>query len=192
MPGADLTAAYGSAFLRRFARARLFARDRRGATAVEFAMVAAPFMALVFGIFELGMMFLVSTTMESSAQEEARTLRTGQFQAAGGAAASYKSAICGSLGWLTTDCNANLYVDVRTFPTFAAVSAPWPVTNGAIDPAKLTFQTTSACQIVLARAFYNWTLLAPDLSGVAHLSGNKVLLSAAASFRTEPYSGLAC
>jgi Flp pilus assembly protein TadG len=186
MPGDALTAAYGSAFLRRFARAR------RGATAVEFAMVAAPFMALVFGIFELGMMFLVSTTMESSAQEEARTLRTGQFQSAGGTAASYKSAICGSLGWLTSDCNANLYVDVRTFPTFAQATAPWPVTNGVIDPSKLTFQTTSSCQIVLARAFYNWTLLAPDLSGVAHLSGNKVLLSAATSFRTEPFNGLAC
>ena len=35
-------------FLKRFARAR------RGATAVEFAMVAVPFLALVFGIFELG------------------------------------------------------------------------------------------------------------------------------------------
>jgi Flp pilus assembly protein TadG len=171
---------------------RQFANARRGATAVEFALVAVPFLALVFGILELGMMFLVSSTMESSAQTEARTLRTGQFQSGGGTAASYKSAICANLGWLTADCNANLYVDVRTFPTFGAVSAPWPVTNGAIDPSQLTFQATSACQIVLARAFYNWTLLAPNLSGIPPLSGGKVLLSAAASFRTEPYSGQSC
>lgn len=186
MGDVPLTAAFCKAFLRRFARAR------RGATAVEFAMVAGPFLAMVFGIFELGMMFLVTSTMESSAQAEARTLRTGQFQSAGGTAAAYKSAICANLGWLTADCNANLYVDVRTFPTFASVAAPWPVTNGVIDPSKLTFQAASACQIVLARAFYNWTLLAPDLSGVGHMSGDKVLLSASSAFRTEPFSGLAC
>ena len=169
-----------------------FAGARRGATAVEFALVAVPFLALVFAIFDLGMMFLVSTTMESSAQDQARTLRTGQFQTSGGTAASYKSAICANLGWLTSDCNANLYVDVRTFPAFGQVAGPWPVTNGAIDPSKLTFQATSACSIVLARAFYNWTLIAPDLSGVAHMNGNKVLLSAAASFRNEPFNGQTC
>ncbi len=173
-------------FLRRFVRAR------RGATAVEFAMIATPFLALVFAIFELGMMFLVQTTLESSAQVEARTLRTGQFQSAGGSAQSYKDAICANLGWLATDCEANLYVDVRTFSTFGQAQAAWPVTNGVIDPSKLTFQTTSACSIVLARAFYDWTLLAPDLSGIAHMNGNKVLLSAAAAFRNEPFSGQQC
>lgn len=173
-------------FLRRFAGAR------RGATAVEFAMVAAPFLALVFGIFELGMMLLVSTTLESSAQNQARTLRTGQFQSAGGTASSYKDAICANLGWLAADCRANLYVDVRAFPTFGQATAPWPVTNGIIDPSKLTFQTTSACSIVLARAFYNWTLLAPGLSGIAPMAGGKVLLSAAASFRNEPFTGQTC
>jgi Flp pilus assembly protein TadG len=171
---------------------RCFRDAERGATAVEFALVAVPFLALVFAIFELAMMFLVSTTMESSAQTEARTLRTGQFQSSAGTAASYKDAICADLGWLTSDCNANLYVDVRTFPAFGQVTAPWPVTDGAIDPGKLTFQATSACSIVLARAFYNWTLLAPDLSGVAHMNGNKVLLTAASSFRNEPFNGQTC
>jgi Flp pilus assembly protein TadG len=173
-------------FLRRFARAR------RGATAVEFAMIGLPFLALVFAVFELGMMFLVQTTLESSAQAEARTLRTGQFLAASGTAQSYKDAVCANLGWLAADCNANLYVDVRTFSTFGQAQAPWPVTNGAIDPSQLTFQLPGACTIVMARAFYNWTLLAPDLSGIAHMNGNKVLLSAAAAFRTEPFAGQQC
>ena len=173
-------------FLRRFARAR------QGATAVEFAMIALPFLALVFATLELGMMFLVSTTMESSAQQAARTLRTGQFQAAGLSAADYKNSICNNLGWLAADCQANLYVDVRTFPSFAAVAAPLPIANGAVDPSQINFGPGVACSIVLARAFYNWTLLAPDLSGVAHMNGNKVLLTAATAFRNEPYSGQTC
>jgi Flp pilus assembly protein TadG len=173
-------------FLQRFSRAR------QGATAVEFAMIALPFLALVFATLELGMMFVMSTSMESGAQEASRTIRTGQLQTAAGSAAAYKASICDSLGWFAGDCQANLYVDVRTFPTFAAVTAPPPVTNGVIDPSKLTFQPGVACSIVLARAFYNWTLLAPNLSGVSPLSGNQVLLTAAAAFRNEPYSGQTC
>ena len=189
MPGVALLRSrpgYGPGFLKRFSGART------GAVAAEFAMIAVPFMALVFGILELGMMFLVATTLESSAQTEARTLRTGQFQSASSTAASYKDAICSNLGWLAADCAANVYVDVRSFSTFGQVAAPWPVTNGAIDPAKLTFQATSACSIVVARAFYNWTLFAPDFSGIAHMNNNKVLLSAVSSFRNEPFNGQAC
>jgi len=170
-------------FLRRFRRAQT------GATAVEFAMIALPFLGLMFATLELGMMFLVSTTLESSAQAAARTLRTGQFQAGAGTATTYKNAICNDLGWLAGDCQANLYVDVRTFNSFAAVARPWPVTNGTFDASQLAFQPTAACSIVLARAFYNWSLLVPNLSGVTHLNGNKVLLSSAASFRNEPFSG---
>ena len=169
-----------------------FVRARSGATAVEFAMVALPFLALVFATLELGMMFLVSTTLESSAQQAARTIRTGQFQSGGGTAALYKKAVCDGLGWLHADCQANVYVDVRTFPTFAAVNGPLPLTNGAMDPSKVQFQAGAACSIVLARAFYSWTLLAPDLSGIAHMIGNKVLLTAAASFRNEPFAGQNC
>jgi Flp pilus assembly protein TadG len=173
-------------FLRRFARAR------HGATAVEFAMIALPFLTLVFATLELGMMFVLSTTLESSAQDAARTIRTGQLQTAAQTQTDYKNAICGSLGWLSGDCQGNLYIDVRTFPTFAAVTAAPPITNGAIDPSKLTFQPGVACSIVLARAFYRWSLLAPTLSGVSHLDGDHVLVTAASAFRNEPYSGQTC
>jgi Flp pilus assembly protein TadG len=173
-------------FLRRFGRAR------DGAMAVEFAMVALPFLALIFATVELGMMFLVSTTLESSAQQAARTIRTGQFQSGAGTAAAYKAAVCNGMGWLGADCQANLYVDVRTFNSFGAVNGPSPIVNGAINPASMSFQAGAACSIVLARAFYNWTLLAPDLSGLAHMRGNKVLLTAAAAFRNEPFSGQVC
>ena len=180
------TARAKGGFLERFARAR------HGATAVEFAMIVMPFLGLVFATAELGMMFLVSTTLESSAQAAARTVRTGQFQNAGLTAADYKNSICNNLGWLAADCQANLYVDLRTFQTFAAVTATPPIANGAVDPTQIGFTTGAACNIVLARAFYNWTLLAPTLSGVSHLNGGKVLLTAATAFRNEPSSGQTC
>ncbi len=93
---------------------------------------------------------------------------------------------------MQSDCEANLYVDIRTFPNFAAVNAPTPITNGVFDPTQIQFQPGVACSIVLATAYYNWTLFAPDLSSFPHTQGNKVLLSSAAAFRNEPYSGNYC
>ena len=171
-----------SGFLRRFGQAR------GGSTAVEFAMVVLPFLALVFATLELAMMFLVSTTLESSAHDAARTIRTGQFQSGAGTAATYKHSVCTGMGWLQADCEANLLVDVRTFNPFAAVNAPPPIRT-ATDTV---FQPGPACSIELARASYAWTLLAPGLSGVTYTSGGKVQLTAAAAFRNEPFSGQAC
>src|SRR4051812_9906535 len=57
--------------------------NERGATAVEFALVALPFSLLLFMIMELALVFLVSTGIESAAERAARTIRTGEFQGTG-------------------------------------------------------------------------------------------------------------
>jgi Flp pilus assembly protein TadG len=183
-PSSPVTARWSpcKGFLRRFGRAR------DGATAVEFAMIVMPFLGLVFATLELGMMFLVSTTMESSAQSAARTIRTGQFQSGAATAAAYKTAVCNGMGWLGADCQANLLTDVRTFNTFNAVSTAPPIRTAA----DVVFQPGQACSIILARATYNWTLLAPGLSGVTYTGAGKVKLQAAAAFRNEPFSGQIC
>ena len=72
--------------LRRFARfAGGFALGSRGAAAVEFALVSIPFLALTFGIIEIGLIYFVSTTLENATLQAAREIRTGQLQQAGGA-----------------------------------------------------------------------------------------------------------
>jgi hypothetical protein len=130
----------------------------------------------------------VSTTLESSAQSAARTVRTGQFQSGAGTAAIYKDTVCNGMGWLQADCQANLLVDLRTFNTFNAVNAPPPIRTAA----DAVFQPGQACSIELARASYAWTLLAPGLSGVTYTSGGKVRLTSSAAFRNEPFSGQIC
>jgi Flp pilus assembly protein TadG len=169
-----------------------FARARRGATAVEFAMIATPFLALLFASFELGMIFLVSTTLTASAADAARTIRTGQFQAGGFSAQTFKDNICNNLGWLQADCESNVYIDVRTYPQFAAMATPTPITNGALDPSQLRFQPGNACDIVMARAFYVWPLITPGLTQIPQLNGGKVLLTASQAFRNEPFGGATC
>ena len=40
-------------------------KDQSGATAIEFAMVATPFLMLVFGIIQIGLLFFTTFTIEA-------------------------------------------------------------------------------------------------------------------------------
>src|SRR6187431_812400 len=76
------------------ATARRMVRQKDGAAAVEFALVAAPFLAMVFAIMETAMIFFAGQALETSAAEGARLIMTGQAQTAGYNQAAFKNAVC--------------------------------------------------------------------------------------------------
>ena len=170
-----------------------FWRARDGATAVEFALVAAPFFALLFGIIELGLIFLVQSSLENATSEAARTIRTGQFQTGGASTqAAFKTAICNNFPWLQSDCANNLSVDVETFASFASVTAPNPVTAGVFNPAALQFTPGGPGQVVSVRAYYQWPLIVPLMDqALQPISGGKFLITSTAVFCVEPYGSTA-
>ena len=153
------------------------------------ALIATPFFALLFGTIELALIFLVSSSLENATAQAARTIRTGQLQTGGAAtAAAFKTAICNNFGWLQSDCTTNLSVDVRTFTTFASVTAPQPVTNGVFNAGALTFSPGGPGDIVVVRAYYQWPLIAPLMDqALQQLNGGKFLITSTAAFRNEPY-----
>ncbi|HEY2707484.1 MAG TPA: TadE/TadG family type IV pilus assembly protein [Caulobacteraceae bacterium] len=167
---------------------RRFTGARSGATAVEFAIICAPFFALLFSILELGLIFMGSTAMDAATSAAARQIRTGQLQAgASNNAAGFKTILCDDISWISTaDCTANMSLDVRTFPSFASIDLTPPITSNAIDPSKLTFNSGSSCDIVVVRAFYPWTLITPVLEpGLPNLGANQRLLTTTVVFRNE-------
>ena len=172
---------------------RRWLRDQRGGEAIEMALVGAPFVALLFGLLELGMVFMVSTTLENATDEVSRQIRTGQTQTGGGNAATIKTAICNEMSWLGSNCSTNLNIDVRTFTSFAGQGAPPnPVASGTVTPSKFCWDPGGAGSIVLVRAYYTWTLIAPVLnSGLINIGGTNRLITSAISFRNEPYSNTA-
>lgn len=178
------------------ARARLaaFRRDRAGATAVEFGIVALPLLFMLFAIIELGLVFMISTSLDNATTNAARTIRTGALQTGGAAnATTFRDQICASMSWMGAQCAANLSVDVRTYTQFANPTIPDPVANKVFNAAALTFTPGAACNIVLVRTFYQWPLMTPFLlGGLEKLSGGKAMITAAATFRTEPYGGATC
>jgi Flp pilus assembly protein TadG len=172
---------------------RRWLRDQRGGEAIEMAIVGAPFVALVFALVELGMVFLVSTTLENATDEVSRQIRTGQVQTSGGGAGAIKTAICSEMSWLGSNCSANLNLDVRTFTNFSGQSAPPnPVAGGTVDPAKFCWDPGGAGSVVLVRGYYTWNLIVPVLNaGLINAGGTKRLITTAISFRNEPYTEVA-
>ena len=157
-------------------------------------MVALPLIFMLFAIIELGMVYMISTSLDNATTQAARTIRTGALQTAGGATAStFRDKVCANMSWMGSACSSSLYVDVRTYTQFANPSSPNPVNNQTFNANALTFTPGTACNIVLVRTFYQWPLMTPFLlGGLQQLSGGKALLTAAATFRTEPYGTATC
>src|SRR5215212_177516 len=97
-----------------------FARGEDGAAAVEFAIVAAPFLALMFAIMETALVFFASQTLETAVSDSARLIMTGQAQAQTFTETQFKSAVCARIGGLF-DCAGGLKIDVKTYSSFGAV-----------------------------------------------------------------------
>ncbi|WP_340647344.1 TadE/TadG family type IV pilus assembly protein [Phenylobacterium sp.] len=172
-----------------------FAAARRGTTAIEFAIIALPFCVMMFGIIELGMVFLVSVTLQNATDNAARQIRTGQFQTSGSnAKGDFKTQVCNRMAWLATPCAGKLTVAVQTFSDFTAASGDSATAGTSWTPAAAAatcFSTGAPGDIVLVRSYYEWDVFTPLLSKSLVNMGsasNKRLISTVATFRNEPYS----
>src|SRR5690606_27886039 len=121
------------------ARLRRFGRDRRGATAVEFAMVAAPFFFMMFAILEIGVVFMISNQLENATMAAGRLVRTGQSHQQGMDAAGFKAAVCDRIIGFTNNCADKLSIDVRVIPRFENPNPPDPMSSGTFRENGLTF-----------------------------------------------------
>ena len=98
--------------------AKHWRKDRSGSTAIEFGMVIGPFLGLLFAIIEVALVYFAQFAMESGNEAASRVLRTGQAQNGNLTQALFKWRVCQKLPAFM-DCNGNLTVDVRSYPTFA-------------------------------------------------------------------------
>ena len=176
-----------------------FRRAERGATAVEFALISLPLIALIMGTLELALVLIVVTTLETATESAARMIRTGEFQtSAANTRADFKGLVCQRMSWLSAQCPSDLTVTVQVFNDFGTLAATPPMTGANFVPNGGCFSTGQPADIVLVRAYFTWPLFTPLLNAAMDNMGNgKRLLSSATAFRNEPYSetpagGAAC
>lgn len=166
---------------------RRFGRNRSGATALEFAMVAAPFFFLLFAMIEIAAVFLISTVLENAVLEASRQIRTGQAQSGGMTATAFRDEVCDLIS-IIGDCD-RVEIDVQVFADFDNVDQSSPIQDdGTVDSSGFGWQPGDAGDIVMVRVFYRWPLMIPNFgAALSNMEGNQRLITAATVFRNEPF-----
>jgi Flp pilus assembly protein TadG len=164
-----------------------FRRCERGAVFLEFALVMIPFFILLFGIFEVGIMFWASYELENATADTARLIRTGQVYSGSIDENAFKQKVCEKVAILV-NCASKLRINVESYSSFADMTPPNPLEGDGSLKTSMTYSPGGAKQVVLLTTFYEWPLLnmisSMSLSNMA--SGNRLLRSSAA-FRNEPF-----
>jgi Flp pilus assembly protein TadG len=174
-----------------------FFRCRKGATAVEFALVAAPFLALLVAIIQAALVFFASRVLDEVTEEASRNLMTGQAQQSGVTQANFLiNNICGgtntsALVSALFTC-AKIMVNVQNYADFASASTSSPTltfnpTTGVVTNT-WSYNTGNPGDIIVVQLIYQWPIvLGPLGMNLSNLSnGNRQLVSTAV-FKSEPY-----
>ncbi|XSG81584.1 MAG: TadE/TadG family type IV pilus assembly protein [Methyloligella sp. ZOD6] len=158
-----------------------FLRDRRGASAIEFAIVATPFLLLLIGLFDIGLRYAGNFALEQTVYEAGRFIRTGQAQQWG--EEGFKQRVCQEIA-PPISCNG-LHFDVRTFNSFSAAELTDPFNADGELRENYSYDPGGRNDVVIVRAFYEWPILEnfPSMFG----GSGKRLLVATAAFRNEPF-----
>jgi len=166
--------------------------------AVEFALVAPMFFALLFAIVETALMFFASQVLETVTESSARVVLTGQAQsgsvtncavnsvATPCTQATFKTYVCAQIPALF-DCSS-LSVDVQSYSNFSSVTLG-NYTACNFDPSTTGYNPGSSGQVVVVRLYYKWPLFGTGLGYnlACSTTNNTRLLVATAAFQNEPY-----
>ena len=177
--------------------------DRKGSTAIEFAVVAPIFLAAMFATFEVGWFFTTNAVLDNVVSSAARDIRTGQVQNSaeytGNPDADLEDAIdvlydnvCAVMdAW--GDCDNRLRLEIQSFSDFASLrsdtqpfrcaDAPDITTpTDSIDPGgELSVIRIRVCLI------YNTINPAVGINLSEGAGTNRRKLFSTLIFRNEPY-----
>jgi Flp pilus assembly protein TadG len=171
-----------------------FIGDRKGATAVEFALVAAPFLALMVALIQTFLLFFAQSQLENAVRLSARQILTGQVQTQDAsltqaqAVAAFHQTVCNSAAILFT-CTG-LMVDVQIASQWSSANAGMPTLtyngSGAVTNT-WQFNPGNAGDIVVVRVMYLWPVFfGPIAFNMANQANGTRLIMASTAFQNEP------
>jgi Flp pilus assembly protein TadG len=160
---------------------RLFRRDDRGATAIEFAFVAPLAILILVATVEIGVMEIMSSNLDAAVLVASRKIRTGASDRPA-SNADLVTMVCAKMAESPQDCRSRLSISVQRVANFAsAQSVIGDTPNGQFDAG-------GPGDIIVVAATYSWPLALPGYAGTFKLaSPSQALIDTRATFRNEPY-----
>ena len=169
-------------------------KDSKGATAVEFALIAMPFLAILAALIQTFLLFFAQSVLENAVRASARQILTGQTQTTdatlsqSAAQTAFTNAVCANAAVLFT-C-AGLMVDVEVANNWSSANTGMPVltynSNGTVSNV-WQFNPGNAGDIVVVRVMYLWPVFfGPIAFNMANQANGTREIMASAAFQNEP------
>lgn len=160
-----------------------------GATAVEFALIAVPFFAIIVAIIQLGVVCLAQQELETAVEKSARTLLTGSAQTSNLTQSQFTASVCNNLPALFT-CG-KIMIDLRSATSFSSADTSTPTltydANGNVTNT-WSYAPGAAGSIMVLRVLYQFPVVPFSLGmNLSNLANNTRLLMATAVFQAEPF-----
>lgn len=168
---------------------RRFRSARRGATAVEFALIAPAFFALLIAIFETTLFLFAQQNLQNAAVSAGRLIMTGQVQSGNVTQSQFAADVCPMISALFT-C-ANLMINVQSYTNFSSASTGAPTltynANGSVSNT-WSYNPGAPGQVMVVQLIYQWPIIGGPLGYVLQNLGNgSAEMMGVTAFRVEPY-----
>lgn len=168
-----------------------FRKDRKGATVIEFALLAFPFTLLIFAILESCISFAAQEYMQNITDDVARQLRTGQIRRTV-SPVDFRQMICSRLEFFVSNGCPGLQIDLRNFATFEEASNLKVYITASrevyIDGGAYQFNPGPSQSKNVLRIYYHWPVITDFMrKRMYNLSDGTTLLFSTAVWQNEPF-----
>ena len=171
-----------------------FRHASQGATAVEFGMVALPFLTIILFILFVSLTLFYRTTLDYATQKAARALMVGTPQQAGQPATQFRTnTLCPYLTLVFFDCSklvVNLVTVTETVEPTAYVSFVTPDLSAIIvPPPSISYCPGVGSSYEVLEVVYPLPIYLSLFSTAPNVVQGQFLLMSTATFRNEPFTG---
>jgi Flp pilus assembly protein TadG len=165
-----------------------FLRSRDGTSAVEFALIGLPFLAIIFATLQTALLLMAQEELETAVEKAGRLVLTGQAQSQNLTQSQFTNDVCANLVALFS-CS-NLMVNMQTSDSFSDANPAAPTltfgSNGQVSNS-WTYTPGSPGSIVVLQVMYQWPVYGSLLGfNLSNLSNGNHLLIATSVFKNEP------
>jgi Flp pilus assembly protein TadG len=164
-----------------------FRSAERGATAVEFALVAPAFIAVLVAVLQTCVYLFAQMVIQNAAVQAGRYFMTGQAQNNNWTASTIVTKVCPTALFTCS----NMFIVVQNYSSFAAAStsAPSMYTSGVANTqSSYAYDAGSSGDVMVVQLIYAWPVVtAPFGFNLSNLPNNAAELMGVSAFKVEPY-----
>ena len=168
---------------------RRAARDERGVTALEFALIAPIFLSILLATLQVFVVYLAKTQLQLATEYAARLVLTNQTATANyNTEALFKTALCSQVA-IILQCQSGVYVSLQPATITSVPTAAPSLTYSASGGVSNTFPYNpgDAGNVMVLQTLYQLPVIAGPLFSFATQANGTLLLTSTVVFINEPH-----